>query len=647
VPEPAASTPVARVVVDTPLAHLDRPFDYLVPESMDEAAGPGVRVRVRFAGKAVEGWLLERVEATEHGGKLAFLSAVVSPEQVLAPEIARLTRALADHMAGVLPDVLRLAVPPRHARVEKEPPGEALPAAPAPEPATWARYPGGPGYLAALARGDAPRAVWTALPGPDWPRELAAAVQATLAGGRGAVVVVPDARDLARMDAALLQALGGPGRHVTLAAELGPPERYRRWLKIRRGEVRAVVGTRGAAFAPVADVGLLACWDDGDDVLTEPLAPYPHVRDILVLRSHLAGCAVLLGGHAPSVEAVALTVSGWARPLAAERTEVRRAAPRVELAGGPESVDGPARIPGRAFSLVRQVLAAELPVLVQVPRRGYDASLACENCRAAARCVACSGPLARSGRSAIPACQWCGRPEPAWVCPHCSGTVLRAPVAGGGRTAEELGRAFPGVVVRASQGETILADIPAGPSLVVATPGAEPVAPGEGYGAAVLLDGALLLGRIDLRAAEVALRRWIGAAALVRTGGAVVAVAPAGVAAVQALVRWDPFGYAAREADERAELGFPPAVRMASVEGPALAVLEFVESLALPPGAARLGPVELGLDPEGTALQRMLLRVPRGQGEALAAALKQGRALRSSRRVPGRIRIQLDPSEIG
>jgi primosomal protein N' (replication factor Y) len=173
------------VVVDTPLAHLDRPFDYLVPEAMDEAAAPGVRVRVRFAGKAVGGWLLERTDATEHGGKLAFLSAVVSAEQVLAPEIARLTRALADHMAGVLPDVLRLAVPPRHARVEREPPGSALPPPPVPDAAFWGRYAGGPGYLAALARGDAPRAVWTALPGPDWPVELAAAVQATLAGGRG------------------------------------------------------------------------------------------------------------------------------------------------------------------------------------------------------------------------------------------------------------------------------------------------------------------------------------------------------------------------------------------------------------------------------------------------------------------------------
>jgi primosomal protein N' (replication factor Y) len=127
----------------------------------------------------------------------------------------------------------------------------------------------------------------------------------------------------------------------------------------------------------------------------------------------------------------------------------------------------------------------------------------------------------------------------------------------------------------------------------------------------------------------------------------VVAVAPAEVAAVQALVRWDPFGYAEREAAERAELGFPPAVRMASVEGPVGVVGGFVDTLELPAGATVLGPVELEVDHDGVLQERLLVRVPRGQGEALATSLKQGRILRASRRAAGRIRIQLDPSEIG
>ncbi|MFD0822092.1 primosomal protein N', partial [Micromonospora zhanjiangensis] len=106
--------------MDVPLAHLDRPFDYLVPAELADDARPGTRVKVRFAGQLVGGWLLERVPSSEHGGRLAYLDRLVSPEPVLSPEIARLARAVADRYAGNLADVLRLAVPPRHARVERE-----------------------------------------------------------------------------------------------------------------------------------------------------------------------------------------------------------------------------------------------------------------------------------------------------------------------------------------------------------------------------------------------------------------------------------------------------------------------------------------------------------------------------------------------
>ena len=71
----AESLPVARVAVDVSLPHLDRPFDYLVPEKLSAAAVPGCRVRVRFAGRLTGGYLLQRVDKSEHEGGLAFLEA--------------------------------------------------------------------------------------------------------------------------------------------------------------------------------------------------------------------------------------------------------------------------------------------------------------------------------------------------------------------------------------------------------------------------------------------------------------------------------------------------------------------------------------------------------------------------------------------
>src|SRR4051794_24607146 len=116
----AADLPVARVVVDSPLPHLDRLFDYSVPPELDEAAQPGVRVKVRFSGRLVAGFLIERAAASGHQGRLTPLASVVSAEQVLTTEVARLARAVADRYAGNLSDVLRLAIPPRHARVEAQ-----------------------------------------------------------------------------------------------------------------------------------------------------------------------------------------------------------------------------------------------------------------------------------------------------------------------------------------------------------------------------------------------------------------------------------------------------------------------------------------------------------------------------------------------
>ncbi|GAA1417560.1 primosomal protein N' [Streptomyces thermospinosisporus] len=672
----APHLPVARVLVDKGVLHLDRYFDYAVPEELDADAQPGVRVRVRFGagrhrvregrregGGLIDGFLVERLAESDYSGPLAALAQVVSPEPVLDAELLGLARAVADRYAGSLADVLQLAVPPRNARAERRPSPEPLPPPPAPSAGSWARYEQGPAFLEALAAGGAPRAVWQALPGPQWSEELARAVAATLASGRGALVVLPDYRAVARVDAALT-ALLGEGRHAVLTADAGPEKRYAQWLAVRRGAVRAVVGTRAAMFAPVRDLGLVAVWDDGDDSHSEQHAPQPHAREVLLLRAAQDKCGFLLGGWSCTVEAAQLVETGWARPLTAGRDRVRAAAPLVRTVSDADlardEAARAARLPTLAWQVAREGLKHG-PVLVQVPRRGYVPRLACATCRAPARCRHCSGPLqAQASGSADLRCGWCGREEGGWHCPGCGGFRLRAQVVGARRTAEELGRAFPAVPVRTSGREHVLDTVPGTPALVVSTPGAEPVAEG-GYAAALLLDGWAMLNRPDLRAGEDALRRWIGAAALVRpqpAGGTVVVVAEPNLRPVQALVRWDPVGHAVRELADRAELRFPPVSRMAAVSGPPQAVAGFLRAVELPQEAEVLGPVPLpvtpvgmprrpGAPPPGEHWERALVRVPPGRGAALAAALKTAQAARMARGNDDPVWVRIDPPDIG
>jgi primosomal protein N' (replication factor Y) len=275
------------------------------------------------------------------------------------------------------------------------------------------------------------------------------------------------------------------------------------------------------------------------------------------------------------------------------------------------------------------------PVLVQSPRGGYLPSLACERCRTPARCSVCTGPLALTSTTTPPACRWCGTEEPAWSCQVCGHRGLRAPAPGEGRTAEELGRAFPSTTVISSSGDQVRATVPDRPAIVVATPGAEPVAD-QGYAAVVLLDTWLPLARADLRAEEEALRRWFDAAGLVAPGGRVVAVGEPHHPALQALLRWDPSGFALREAEARAEAHLPPASRLATITGDPGAVDDALTLLDRPPGLEVLGPVD------ADDQSRAVVRVPRAQATVLSAALGELQRIRSARKLDA-VRVQVDP----
>ncbi|WP_303688279.1 primosomal protein N' [Rothia mucilaginosa] len=659
--------PVARVRVDSTLPQVDRTFDYRVPAELSEDAVPGARVRVLFNGHELTGYIEERAATTDWTRtSLLPLKSVLSRVPSVAPEIFALAEALADRYASTVANVLRLAVPPRIAALDKRYApllpgyesaylGDSAPVSTsdAPEsaasehvasestesgpstasaassaatsiatdPYAWLATPGAPApfvldppalnpdapdaasvfsdyengaeFIEDVAAGAATRAVMTVLPGHlehTWADVLATALAAAAASGRGAIAVVPTAKNLDLLEAALAERLPADS-FVRLSSDSTPHTRYHGFVKARLGQVPVVIGTRAAAYAPVANLGLVVCWDDGDSSLVEQRAPYCHARDVLLLRASAENTAALFAGFSMSSEAARLVRTRWASHVRAPRALVRDFSPRIfstgsefELARDP--LAAMARIPHLAFEHARRALARG-PVLVQVARSGYIPSFSCERCRMPARCGECSGPLSVSSGSSVPSCSWCGHLAQQWRCSECGFTHWRYSAAGATRTAEELGRAFPNVPVISSAGDHVRASVGPEPALVVATPGAEPVAFG-GYAAALLLDADKMLRFDSLRAPEAALRRWLNAAALVRPaaleGTVVTTASPSPVE--QALVRWDPAWFARQELEERAQTGLPPAVRTAAVTGAEADVRAFMEeflgSSALP-----------------------------------------------------------------
>ena len=664
--------PVARVRVDSTLPQVDRTFDYRVPAELSEDAVPGARVRVLFNGHELTGYIEERAATTDWTRtSLLPIKSVLSRVPSVAPEIFALAEALADRYASTVANVLRLAVPPRIAALDKkyapllpgyesaylgdsalvstsDTPESADPehaesehvasesaesepsttstassaaAATATDPYAWLATPGAPApfvldppalnpdapdaasvfsdyengaeFIEDVAAGAATRAVMTVLPGHlehTWADVLATALATAAASGRGAIAVVPTAKNLDLLEAALAERLPADA-FVRLSSDSTPHTRYHGFVKARLGRVPVVIGTRAAAYAPVANLGLVVCWDDGDSSLLEQRAPYCHARDVLLLRASAENTAALFAGFSMSSEAARLVRTRWASHVRAPRALVRDYSPRIfstgsefELARDP--LAAMARIPHLAFEHARRALARG-PVLVQVARSGYIPSFSCERCRMPARCGECSGPLSVASGSSVPSCSWCGHLAQQWRCSECGFTHWRYSAAGATRTAEELGRAFPNVPVISSAGDHVRASVGPEPALVVATPGAEPVAFG-GYAAALLLDADKMLRFDSLRAPEAALRRWLNAAALVRPaaleGTVVTTASPSPVE--QALVRWNPAWFARQELEERAQTGLPPAVRTAAVTGAEADVRAFMEeffgSSALP-----------------------------------------------------------------
>src|SRR6185312_15591314 len=565
---------IARVLVDSSLPQLDRLFDYRVPPQFAAEARPGVRVRVplRSADRIADGIIIELASSVDYTGALSEIDSVVSPVAILAPEVWALARRVADRAAGTANDVVRLAVPKRQVRVEKAWLAERAAAGEAaPLPTISPTH--APGYApeafhdaieqsARLAVEVTP--LVSELLGGRWVGEwaiaMAAAASESLAQEQSAILCVPDYRDQEQLVAAL-NAVLPPERIVRLDARQSNPERYRATLACLEERALVVVGNRSVVYAPAARLGLIALWDDGDPLHSEPLSPYVHSRDAALVRQEQQGCALLFFAHSRSSEVERLVELGWLGTVRPVRSYAPKVIPTAQQAAQ-DPLAARARIPSTAWKEARAALEHG-PVLVQVARPGYAPRLACQDCGQAARCLRCQGPLGLKSARSTPACTWCGALAAEWHCENCGGHRLRLVGQGATRTAEDLGRAFPGVRVIIADGERPVLSVGDEPALVIATRGAEPVAKG-GYRAVLLLDGERMVARESLRVAEDCLRWWSNATALAARGATTVLVGVGGALA-SALATWNLPEYVRQELADRRALRFPPAVRVATI----------------------------------------------------------------------------------
>ncbi|HUW87777.1 MAG TPA: hypothetical protein VMW30_05310 [Candidatus Paceibacterota bacterium] len=541
-PTVAIKLPVARVWVDSGVFHLDSPFDYWVPETLSSVALPGVRVQVEFGNSIHEAIIVERIESSPSAGNLKALLKVLSPHPVATSDSLSLISLVARRWAGMPYDVVRSAIPPRVASVDKEP--ISLPQEFA---------------LPAVERGDIPlelfakevRAFWSLPPSLNVSQLLSRLIVNRVAHGQ-VLVVAPDERQLIRIEVDLLLLL--PRESVVrLDGHLSRADRYRNYLKVVSGSSRVALGLRGSIFAPLQPGSTIIVLGETSELLYEPRTPGWNVRDVALMRANESKESLIFLGFSPSLELARLIETGWITHISSKR---RRAVTAASQTHGE-------LLPSKVFPIVRNALISG-PVLFLVPRKGYGNAVLCNKCRNISLCE-CGGRLEQKAAGRDPQCVLCQKQFPSWHCAWCQDTLIYIASRGIDRFAEEIGTAFPNNQIINSSGDHIVDHIPHQPALVVATPGSQPSTP-AGYSAVALLEGTRFLGHTDLRSAETAREHFFETASLVSESGIIFLALDQGHPMVASLTRWDATAMVRKELQDREELKFPPYYRYISLE---------------------------------------------------------------------------------
>ena len=592
----------AQVAVEVAPAHLDRPFDYAVPDGMPVAVGH--RVRLRFAGRRARGWVIGTGPPAAPATRIRPLAALDGERTWFDADELRFYRWVADRYASPLAAVLRHAVPDRVAAVERQ----RLPTTcgarggiAAPAAAGWAAYDGSGELLASLAQPapvPAPAPAWWWQPSPDEDVEtrVTELVAACNAVGRRALVLVPDPR--APLARTLLARARGGGVDLR---DRRPAERYRAALRCRSGAFDVAVGLRGASLAPMPGLGLLVVVDEASPAYKERRSPRHHAREVALARARFAGATCVLSSQLPGAACWRLLRAGHVRPLVAERRRVRAAHARVQVVdlSDPRPDRHRARLSSEASRALRDAVAAGGAAVVLAARRGEGTVLACSDCGSRFACPVCEGALAPHPDLADHRrCVVCGAEPPADPCPYCGGHRSAPRAAGAGRLAAELGRAFPDAEVTRMEGFDAVGPSQR-PAIAVMTRGSVVDRPAwlddQRAAVTVVLDADALLGRPRYDAGEDALRLWL--AALSWSRRVVVQTREPTHLAVGALVRHDAEGFWRREAERRELLGWPPARSLVVVQARGEAGDVAGELRHGVPSAEVLGP-----DPDGRVL---------------------------------------------
>jgi primosomal protein N' (replication factor Y) (superfamily II helicase) len=598
------STFVAQIQVDTGVYHLDQPYDYSIPNQLIDQVSIGIRVQVPFGGREVEGLILSVADGSAIGG-LKAISKVISPIPVASSDLLSLIKEVAQAWAANPYDLIRSAIPPRVASVEKE---------------IWIAP-----EIKRISTKE--RREFLQLPSHRNPYEALSELIAKQSGKGSLLVIVPDFRSISRLKSLNPDAL-------VLDSSLDRSDRYRNFLQAKYSTETLVIGTRSAVFADIPELAQIIIFDEGSEHLFEQRTPGWNARDVALIRSKLQKVDFLAVGFAPSAEV--------ARQIESGEIKFRATKSRVNVESYQQEFQE--LLPGRIIPAIRSALKVG-PVLFLASRKGYAQAISCSKCRNLSLCT-CGSRLVKKSASAPIECSLCDNKYPDWSCTWCSGKVPYLLSRGTTRYSQEIGRAFPGVKISLSEGDSILEDHLLNEGIVISTPGSAPYVFG-GYSAVVVLDSDGLLNESDLKSLERAQQLIFSQGGFLSKDGKILLVISHSSPIIGALSSWKPSLLAHRELEERRETGLPPYVKAISIDVATNEAQQLIrgfhaakEDGRLPRALRILGPIQMKGE-----MQRIVLLGPLEEAHSLVVLIHEYQRRRSASK-KSLLAMRIDPYSI-
>ena len=274
------------------------------------------------------------------------------------------------------------------------------------------------------------------------------AISATLKEGRNALMMVPEISLTPQM---VDQVKSRFGQQVAvLHSGLSEGEMYDEWRRIRRNEVRVVVGARSAVFAPLENIGLIVIDEEHESSYKQEDNPRYHARDVAIWRSKYHSCPLILGSATPSLGSRARAQKGVYQLLRLPHRANKQSLPQVKIIDLKKAnfTGGQFDLSTELVNAIKQRIAKNEQVILMLNRRGFANFMLCRECGYVMKCPNCDLSLTMHKDTNKMQCHYCGYstaiPE---KCPNCQSKKIRFLGTGTQKVVTELNQLLPGIRV--------------------------------------------------------------------------------------------------------------------------------------------------------------------------------------------------------